>query len=353
MDLEENPDKVNFPNPKTCREIDKLKREIDLQEKCKECHSKNPGGDLVKIPALEKGVESLKRRLNATMDRLDQVLSHQKKDHAKIQEIQQALDCTRDELAAWAVHLQQQQQLTPRGTGETHDGVEEPYQAPTTVLTVMANKGDVKIDVTDPGSYPVGKFIVIQESLIYQAQGKGSLILERPLCRDFLAGTPVRPLNDTDQYRTEDNGEIYLQNPYQSHSPNEEQGNSVGSPQPHSYNEGQGNLGNSHGQNGDVGSPGHIELDGLGGTPIMRMGQPWKSITMTAFLVENRNLLSRGREFQLGFDPYHWLLRSQFQQSRNTGVNVMNTVLFISAHLPNWTMTIASSPLTLTRPWRR
>ena len=123
LDLEENPDKVDFPNPKTCREIDRLKREIeDLQEKCKECHSKNPGGDLVKIPVLEKGVESLKRGLNATMDRIDQVLSHQKKDHAKIQEIQQALDYTRDELAAWEVHLQQ---LTPRER-EAHNELEEP-----------------------------------------------------------------------------------------------------------------------------------------------------------------------------------------------------------------------------------
>ena len=266
LGLEENPDKVNFPNPKMCREIDRLKREIgDLQEKCKECHSKNPGGDQLKIPALERGVETLKKGLKATMDRLDQVLSHQKKDHAKIQETQQALDYTRDELAAWAVHLQQQQQLTPQEKGETPNGVEEPYQAPTTVLTEMANKGDIEIEVTDPDSYPVGKFIVIQESLIYLIQGKGSLILERPLCRDFLAGTAVRLLNDTDQYRTEDDGEIYLQNPYQSHSPNGEQGNSVGSPQPHSHHEGQGTLGTSHGQNGDTGNPGHVELVGLGG----------------------------------------------------------------------------------------
>ena len=76
-------------------------------------------------------MESLKRGLNATIDRIDQVLSHQKKDHAKIQELQQALDCTRDELAAWAVHLQQQQQqLTPREKGETPSPMEEPYQAP-------------------------------------------------------------------------------------------------------------------------------------------------------------------------------------------------------------------------------
>ena len=316
LDLEENPDRVSFPNPKICREVDRLKKEIeDLQEKCKECHSKNPGGDHVKIPALEKGVESLKKGLNATIDRLDQVLSHQKRDHVKIQEIQQALDYTRDELAAWAVHLQQQQQLTPRGQGDPHNGMEEPYQAPTTVLTAMANKGDVEIEVTDPDRYPVGKFIVIQESLIYLVHGKGSLILERPLCRDFLVGTPVRLLNDTDQYRTEDNGEIYLQNPCQSHSPNEGQGNSLGSPQPHSHNGEHGNVGNTHGLNGDVASPGHIELDGLGGNPhyengatmevnqndrlpcgkpkppIERAGVPMRDLTLTT-----------------------WLLRSQFQQ---------------------------------------
>ena len=193
--------------------------------------------------------------------------------------------------------------------------MEEPYQAPTTVLTAMANKGDVKIEVTDPDSYPVGKFIVVQESLICLVQGKGSLILERPLCRDFLAGTPVRLLNDTDQYRTEDNGEIYLQNPYQSHSPNEEQGNSVGSPQPHSHNEGQGNLGNSHGQNGDVGSPGHIELDGLGGNPHYENGATME--------VNHNDRLPCGKPKPLieragvpvrDLTLTTWLLRSQFQQ---------------------------------------
>ena len=293
---------MSFPNPKTCRELDTLKKEVeDLHEKCKECHSKNPGGDQSKIPILEKGVDALKRGLNATMDRLDQFLSHQKKDHAKIQEIQQALDVTRDELAAWAVHLQQQQQLTPRGTGENHNEVEEPYQAPTTVLTVMASKGDVEIEVTDPDRYPIGKFIVIQESLIYLVQGKGSLILERPLCRDFLAGTQVRPLNDADQYRTDDDGEIYLQNPFQPHSHNEGQGNSIDSPQPHSHNEGQGNSPNPMGRFHQMGM---WEIQDIlnwmdwEGTPIVRMGEPWKSIRLIAFPVENQNLLLRGRELR-------------------------------------------------------
>ena len=104
LDIEEDPNNVSFPNPKTCRELDRLKKEVEtLQEKCKECHSKNPGGDQFKIPALERGVDALKQGLKATMDRLDQFLSHQKKDHARVREIQQALDVTRDELAAWAV----------------------------------------------------------------------------------------------------------------------------------------------------------------------------------------------------------------------------------------------------------
>ena len=65
-------------------------------------------------------------------------------------------------------------------------------------MTAMARKGDISIEVTDPDR----KFIVIQESLIYLAEGKGFLILERPLSRDFLAGTPVRPQSDVDQHWT-------------------------------------------------------------------------------------------------------------------------------------------------------
>ena len=106
---------------------------------------------------LGKGVDSLKRGLKVTMDRLDQFLSHQKKDHAMIQEIQQGLDVTRDELAAWGAPP-----ATANSSGNwgNQNEVEEPYQAPTTALTVMASKGDVEIDVTDPERYPIGKFIV-------------------------------------------------------------------------------------------------------------------------------------------------------------------------------------------------
>ena len=111
MDIEENPDNVSFPNGQTCRELSRLKKEVEaLQEKCKECHSKNPGGDQSKISSLERNAETLKRGLSAT------------------------------------------------------------------------------IEVTDPERFPIGKYIVIQESLIYLVEGNGSLILDRPLCRDFLGG---------------------------------------------------------------------------------------------------------------------------------------------------------------------
>ena len=105
--------------------------------------------------------------------------------------MQKALDLTKDELAAWAVYFQQQKPELS-GTPEKQVEHEEPSQTSTTVLTAMASQGDVDIEVTDPERYPIGKYIVTQESLIYLVEGKGSLILDRPLCRDFLAGTKVR-----------------------------------------------------------------------------------------------------------------------------------------------------------------
>ena len=44
----------------------------NLQNQCKERHSKNAGGDPLKISSLEKNGETLKEGLKATMGRLDQ-----------------------------------------------------------------------------------------------------------------------------------------------------------------------------------------------------------------------------------------------------------------------------------------
>ena len=53
------------------------------------------------------------------MGRLD-LLSHQKRDHAQVQEMKKVLNLTRDEMAAW---------------------------------TAMASQGDIEIEVTDPERY--------------------------------------------------------------------------------------------------------------------------------------------------------------------------------------------------------
>ena len=79
--------------------------------------------------------------------------------------MQRNLDLTRNELAAWAVHFQQQRPELS-GTSERQAESQQPDPVSTTVLTAMASQGDIEIEVTDPEKYPIGKYIVIQESLI-------------------------------------------------------------------------------------------------------------------------------------------------------------------------------------------
>ena len=244
-------------------------------------------------------METLKKGLSATMGRLDQFLSHQKKDHAQVQEMQKTLDLARHELAAWAVYFQQQKPELS-GIPEKQAEPQEPQPAPT-VLTAMASQGDIEIEVTDPDRYPLGKYIVIQESLIYLVEGKGSLILDRPLCRDFLAGTIVRPLSKEDQYRLEE-GEICLRNPQPSHSNNGEHGNSTA----------------SQGQNGNVGTPPPIETVGLDGNSHLGNGEAADPDPFNDLLpcgkpkppIEGSGSPSKELTLQT------WLLRSHFQQSK-------------------------------------
>ena len=76
------------PNTRTCRELVQLKKEVEaLQQKCGECHSKATGGDSKRISSLENTMETLKKGLTATVTRLDQFLSYQKKEHAQIGEL--------------------------------------------------------------------------------------------------------------------------------------------------------------------------------------------------------------------------------------------------------------------------
>ena len=76
----------------------------------------------------------------------------------------------RDELTAWEVYYQQQPDAS--GTPEKQPEEIGPIQAPSSVITAMAQQGDI-IEVADPDLFPVGKYIVLQESLIYMVVGPG------------------------------------------------------------------------------------------------------------------------------------------------------------------------------------
>ena len=275
-----------------------LKKEVEtLQQKCDECRSKSRGGDSKRISSLENTTETLRKGLAATATRLDQFLSYQKKEHAQLGELHSKVNFTRDELTAWEVYYQQQPDAS--GIPEKQPEI-EPVQAPVSSITTMAHQGDTKIEVSDPDCFPVGKYIVLQESLIYMVTGKGSLILDRPLSRDFLTLVPVSD-TDADQYRAEST-DIYLQNPQLSHSPNGERRNSA----------------IPHGGNGSLGTNPHIEQTGLdlnshsgnGGvmesyaaTTPLPCGKPRPPIERTGTLVKELTLQT-------------WLLRSHFQQCK-------------------------------------
>ena len=165
----------------------------------------------------------------------------------------------------------------PESSGGAEGQAESPQPSPvpTTVLTAMASQGDIEIEVRDSEKYAIGKYIVIQESLLYMVEGKGSLILDRPLCRDFLARTPVRPSVEEDQEGVED-GKIYLRNPQPSHSNNGEHGNCIPSQR----------------QNGNGGTSSNPHGTGLDGNPHLGNEEAVKSILlMISFPVGNPNLL--------------------------------------------------------------
>ena len=75
-----------------------------LQQKCDECHSKSRVGESGKIFSLETAISNLRKGVTATVARLDQFVSYQKKEHAQLGEVHNKVDFMRDELTAWEVY---------------------------------------------------------------------------------------------------------------------------------------------------------------------------------------------------------------------------------------------------------
>ena len=86
-------------------------------------------------------------------------------------------------------------------------------------------------------------------------------------------------------------------------------------PQPHSHNEGQGNSTNSHEQNGSVGTPGHIELDGQGGDPHLENGEAMEANQTDRLPCgKPKPPIERAGVPVKDLTLTTWLLRSDFQQ---------------------------------------
>ena len=67
-------------------------------------------------------------------------------------------------------------------------------------LALPSLKGVTRIYVDDQTHFKVGKIIIICELFMAQVIALGSLVLDRPLDRDYPAGSPIRELTPADDY---------------------------------------------------------------------------------------------------------------------------------------------------------
>ena len=67
-----------------------------------------------------------------------------------------------------------------------------------------------RIYVDDQTHFKVGKIIIICELFMAQVIALGSLVLDRPLDRDYPAGSPIRELTPADDYVVDATGRTII-----------------------------------------------------------------------------------------------------------------------------------------------
>ena len=77
-------------------------------------------------------------------------------------------------------------------------------------LALPSLKGVTRIYVDDQAHFKVGKIIIICELLMAQVIALGSLVLGRPLDRDYPAGSPIRELKPADHYVVDARGRTII-----------------------------------------------------------------------------------------------------------------------------------------------
>ena len=81
---------------------------------------------------------------------------------------------------------------------------------PSTVLTMAALKGTRRLYVQDQSGFLIGRIVIIHDLFAAQIVAYGSIIIDRPVDRDYPIGSTVRELNPQDDHRVDSQGRTVI-----------------------------------------------------------------------------------------------------------------------------------------------
>ena len=79
-----------------------------------------------------------------------------------------------------------------------------------TTLTMAALKGSRRIYVQDQTGFRIGRIILIHDLFAAQIVAYGSIVLDRPVDRDYPVGSTVRELTPLDDHRVDSQGRTFI-----------------------------------------------------------------------------------------------------------------------------------------------
>ena len=81
---------------------------------------------------------------------------------------------------------------------------------PKTVLTMAALKGTRRLYVQDQTGFRIGRIVIIHDLFAAQIVAYGSIIIDRPVDRDYPIGSTVRELTPADEHRVDSQGRTFI-----------------------------------------------------------------------------------------------------------------------------------------------
>ena len=94
-------------------------------------------------------------------------------------------------------------------------GIEESQRSrsdgfPKTVLTMAALKGTRRLYVQDQTGFRIGRIVIIHDLFAAQIVAYGSIVIDRPVDRDYPIGSTVRELTPEDDHRVDSQGRTFI-----------------------------------------------------------------------------------------------------------------------------------------------